>query len=119
MKIKIKKVYYCDHCKKHYLSERWCKLHEEKCTMNPDRYCRLCDDGLDLNEVVPKWIEIYTHDDEQRFTPIESIRRVAGECPVCMLALIRQAGLLTDFNYKKELNNWWQHHNREKANYAG
>ena len=41
MKIKIKKVYYCEFCNKHSL--RTLVEHEKHCTANPSRVCKLCE----------------------------------------------------------------------------
>lgn len=43
MKIKNKKVYYCDFCKKHSLSAPSISKHEKHCIKNLDRVCRLCE----------------------------------------------------------------------------
>jgi len=52
MKIKNKKVYYCDYCKKHSL--RNITLHEKHCTLNPHRDCRMCG-RKDINLIIPKY----------------------------------------------------------------
>jgi len=36
-----KSVFYCDFCRKYKLTSHAMKLHEERCTMNPDRVCRM------------------------------------------------------------------------------
>ena len=38
---KIKKVYYCEHCKKHFISKHFAQQHEERCSKNPDNF-RAC-----------------------------------------------------------------------------
>jgi len=43
MKEKIKKVYYCDFCKRHTLTINSMVKHEKHCTLNPNRICRVCD----------------------------------------------------------------------------
>jgi len=42
MKVKLKKVYYCDFCKKKGLRIDRLRSHELSCTMNPNRICGLC-----------------------------------------------------------------------------
>jgi len=38
---KIRKVYYCEFCRKHGL--RMISTHEKHCTLNPKRECRVCE----------------------------------------------------------------------------
>ena len=44
MKTVIKPVYYCDHCKKHFISKYFAEKHEIECGKNPenDRACFNC-----------------------------------------------------------------------------
>lgn len=53
MKEKLKKVYYCDYCKKHWLVKTYMEYHESICSKNPanDRPCFHCR-HLGKNEVV-------------------------------------------------------------------
>ena len=125
MRTAIKKVYYCDYCKKHYLSSHWCKRHEEKCTMNPNRLCNLCQQTTNLPELVAKFKKSvcavaipderyggYYYDGVEQ-PSVSELRDAVDGCPVCTLALIRQIGIgkypfdSSGFNYKKELAEWW------------
>ena len=38
MKTLTRKLYYCDHCNKMYLTKGHCKNHETKCSSNPDNF---------------------------------------------------------------------------------
>ncbi len=105
MKVKIKKVYYCDFCKKHSL--RSIELHEKHCTNNPNRECRLCGRKEPLIEIVQKLKDITST------ITLEDVKNEFDEhCPVCVLAIIRLVGLnkfpkIIEFNYKEELQKWW------------
>jgi hypothetical protein len=103
MREATKKVYYCDHCKKHGLSRPAMEKHERVCTMNPDRVCRWTIDATEghadfsLRDVI---VEL------QRRAPLEQedidwLRSTVTDtdegCPVCMLAALRQSGL--DFHH--------------------
>ena len=60
MKIKTKKVYYCEYCKRHGLSSYYMKRHEKYCTLNPGRACRMCgSDQGDLADVIEKYKDAY------------------------------------------------------------
>lgn len=129
MRIKIKKVYYCDFCSKRAL--RSLAEHEKHCTANPDRQCRLCaeegnppirpiidkykgffrlekakdDWGLDTIKVI--FIKDFTLDDIQK--------KLNCKCPNCTLSIIRCLRLNRyyfekkfEFDYKKELESWWK-----------
>ena len=141
MKVIKKNVYYCDFCKKRSL--RSLKEHEKHCTGNPDRSCQLChrpdgiraiaekflakfeiietDAFIEFNTVIDgtvkvKWIEEFTLDDVRA-----EIDQYEEGCPNCLLAVIRYAGLNRyyfekrfKFDYKKELDEWWDCHNEEQ-----
>lgn len=118
MKTKIKKVYYCDFCKKHSL--RSLTEHEKHCTGNPNRECRL--DGCmnyDLNPIIEKFKSQYKTENNSEFGFQEvikhpkmiEIRKSVNNCPNCILTILKCAGLkycyADDFNYKIELQCWW------------
>ena len=127
MKIKIKKVYYCEFCGKHSLKPL--NKHEKHCTMNPNRECHLCENYAHIN--LPKIIEKYKNSYElkeedvgmegfksvkivwknEKIT-IDEIMNDVENCPVCALTVIRCAGLNKFpidlyFDYQKELKKWW------------
>ncbi len=43
MKERLKKIYYCDFCKKHRMMINAMEKHEDSCTLNPNRVCRVED----------------------------------------------------------------------------
>lgn len=44
MRTLTRETYYCDHCNKMYLTKGHCKIHEKKCSKNPENYrdCFTC-----------------------------------------------------------------------------
>jgi len=143
MLIKIKKVYYCEYCKKHFL--RPMKVHELHCTMNPNRTCRLCGRTESLTLLINKWRkinkeleidkkkEIIKDDFGTSGIPADICSRLEKRihfskiqkdleflCPLCTFSIIRQVGLNrfpfdTKFDFEKELKEWWENKNAEQA----
>lgn len=94
MNIKVKKIYYCDFCKKKKgLSASAMSLHEKHCTANPDRDCRACG----RKKVDISIIEGHPYTKET----VDSLNNALDGCPLCVLAVIRQG--FTD-QQKKESN---------------
>ncbi len=122
MKTVLRKVYYCDFCKKHSL--RSLEKHEKHCTGNQDRECRLCEDGVNIREAVAKVPARWA--DEEGFTIevfLKDIRKFTT-CPVCTLAIlaaIRKAHpgkhVFTEptFDYKAEVDAWWKSVNADQG----
>lgn len=56
--MKLVKRYWCDHCNKAGLSARSMTTHEQHCTLNPERSCRVCNllngihHGHDMGELL-------------------------------------------------------------------
>lgn len=129
---KIKPVYYCEFCKKHYFVKSVAVRHEEHCTLNPDRLCNMCKRGstYDFRSLAHLIIsEIYFKDEYDEGYRIQNvikmedliknIRDEVDNCPACMLTVMRLAGkgvtyFLTDyFNYEEECKKWWAEINEE------
>ena len=103
MKIKLRKRYYCDHCKKSGGSSFLMKKHEDGCTLNPLRVCWMCSFGgkqAAINDLIEaarvdqrRQAAIDKTCDYFAFNAAEPIelRKVANGCPACMLAGLRQA----------------------------
>ena len=115
MKIIIKKVYYCEFCKKKGLSSGHMHSHEKHCTANPKRDCRMCKTNGSMTIMLKLLNSIKT---------IDTVREVSvygDECPACVLAFMRQKGIhnvkirdTNDFwNYKDSVNKWWKVKNEE------
>lgn len=137
MKRVLKYVYYCDFCNKRTLSGGSINTHEKHCTNNPNRVCRICE-GVDIAGLVKKYKAAFVlHDNNLEMAeqtgcfdshivdwvghPItmEKVRKDCGECPNCMLSLLRQSGLNRhyfsgfEFDYKEELAEWMKEKNAE------
>jgi hypothetical protein len=112
--------YSCDFCKKKKLSASAMSTHEKHCTMNPNRFCRMCDKNenatqrplAELIALLPsrqiltatkveqaeaiKWgcQWEYTHDAEKIVNAaLPALREATDNCPACIMAAIRQAGI--------------------------
>ena len=115
MKIKLKKVYYCDHCKKHSL--RPLTKHEARCTGNPDRECYWYGEhngshvraGESHQHIA--WAASHSEVTEDL---LNELRERVGHCPACMLTVIRLSGFdayhwhTVGFNYEKEVERFNQ-----------
>ena len=122
--------YYCEFCKKSGASGYHIQRHENACTMNPNRHCKMCEiAGLDQKpiEVLVDAIEdlkisqeadsfgmtISLTGDEKE--TIEQLRDIASGCPACMLAALRQSGIAEFVNWrfedeKKDFWEWGENH---------
>lgn len=121
--------YYCDYCKKSGCSSYWMGIHIKHCTMNPDRHCRMCEA---MDEIQPKMEDLIAIFGDNTLKEIlnddgkilDDLRQVAGNCPACMLAAIRQApnaAIVPGFDFKKESGEFWADVNdrRAKEQYYG
>jgi len=118
--------YYCEHCKKSKGTRQSMELHEEHCTANPNRKCRMCyganaarnkrivDEalamfgGLTIPEDALGW-DAY----EKRETGILAfIDAEVEHCPACTLAAIRSCKVLNkefcllSWDYKEAADAW-------------
>lgn len=131
--MKIKKVnrYYCDYCKKSGGSKYYLQKHEEHCTKNPNRKCRMCEiaGGMPtpMNELLaimpdPEQFhsilygqDVYSMPQETAKDILEKLRTATNNCPACIMAALRQKGiflsLIPDFDYKAEVNLFWNEYN--------
>ena len=139
MKTKIRKVYYCDFCKKHSLHS--IAKHEEHCTVNPNRKCRLCGRTDTLQPLIDKYksqmdYKIIKNTDNIEAEEIQNRKQPKledilsdtesmdglGPCPICTFAIIRQIGLnkfpfTNKFDFQKELKEWWEGKNAAEETY--
>ena len=90
--------------------------------MNPDRHCRMCEiigEGQPKMEDLKAVFEGLTTADISNMgdTILEELRGVAGNCPACMLAAIRQTPdtIVPGFDYKKESDAFWKDINEARA----
>jgi hypothetical protein len=123
MRTKTVKRHWCDFCNKAGLQAHAMTKHERHCTMNPARACRTCRlidggngpdaDGLRAlvailpTDPVPSWGDELRAFLETVDASIPLLRAAAGDCPACMLAAIRQAGIpvpaVQSFDFRKEM----------------
>ena len=123
MKILLKKVYYCSFCSKHSL--RNLSKHEEVCTLNLNRKCKLCEmigEENKLKELVIKYkncSDMLRNNELEEKQTIEELRKDTGYCPNCILSVQRLCNFfLQTWNYKDELNKWWKEYNESnEGNY--
>lgn len=106
--------YYCDHCKKSGRGKTAIRKHEQGCTRNPERICGFCRHAE--NEQQP----ITTLITAMRISLPEA-RKVANDCPACLLAAIIQGkfnekpdeeshGRWVEFDFKAEVKQFWEDH---------
>lgn len=129
MRTKTVKRYWCDHCNKAGLRAYAMAKHERHCTMNPERTCRTCTLINGGNGPTPGELRALVAllptpvpqdwDDHGNSSPrfhqfmrevaevAPKLREATDNCPACMLAAIRQAGvyvsLVEGFDFKKEM----------------
>ena len=138
MKTKRVNRYYCDYCKKSGCSAGHMRRHEERCTMNPERTCRVCKlveaeqkPMAELLAVLPVRQQFPDLEDEDGCTVISEafvsavndalpvLRDVAENCPACVLAALRQAGAylpaVSGFNFTEEMKAVWREVNQSQA----
>ena len=123
MKTIRKLRYYCDFCKKSGGSPFHMRNHEEHCTLNPSRSCRVCGSSsppedldlfvktLDVNED-----DYITHvSDKEDELILRSLYDKSDGCPACILsALRRNETFCASFDYKKAMMKHWSEVNAER-----
>ena len=132
MKVKVKNVYYCEYCGKRRLIKHIMEKHEQGCTLNPNRKCKLCERTAELEEIIIPDIKplinkfkkiaeekTVAHDGwiEQSPTDVKIISDEVNGCPNCILAIIRQSEIINAtvqqgeaqirWDYKKALEEYW------------
>lgn len=118
MKEKMKKVYYCDYCKKKVFIRSAMERHELCCTANINRHCKMCDlMGVenDIKDIIQRTEKMlagkYTlcmdRDDDKKI--FDEIFNMVNKCPACMLTVMRYCKIIVygwNFNeaMKKEFD---------------
>ncbi len=125
MREKLVKRYYCDFCKKTNYSKGTMRSHEEHCTMNLNRVCRVCKmtcfdsdhqqaDIEAMKALLPNPPpECSNRDfDDEVNAALPKLREMADNCPACIMAALRQKGIpvpaASDFYFTKEMNDLWK-----------
>jgi hypothetical protein len=99
-----RKVYYCEHCKRHRLTRNSIEKHEPRCIYNPDRFaCGWHEPHIEIPrpaDIVPEF---------KQTLDLDALRESVGGCPACMVAVVVQADLTVGeredagFDYKTEV----------------
>ncbi len=142
MKVKIVKQYICEFCNKKGLSAGHMKRHQNHCTLNPHRTCRMCkmldyvySEGKlkNLIKILPNPKDYEKEDvcndfKTNYFSGLEEavekvmpeLRKESGDCPACILAALRQKGIpvpmVQSFNFTEECKKIWADLNEEREN---
>lgn len=117
MRSRIVTRYYCDFCKKAGFVRKWIVKHERACTANPNRICGVCEmmdfspeplaQLIELTKFLAVPLAVGAEGDGLLTLDIgglNTVRVVAGGCPACVLAALRQSNVYcSDFDYKKEM----------------
>ncbi len=121
MKSLMKMRHYCDFCKKSGGAKGHIAKHEAGCTANPARKCGLCEYAGGGEHTLLELIATYEKEGWS------ALREAAGECPGCILATLRQAGIVNadhplwakafEFDFKAELKMLWANVNADKPQY--
>lgn len=114
-------AYYCEFCKKRYLNKAFIIKHEKGCTLNPERHCKLCEMHNEDNKIVLKKLIEQFKENKITEEQFGYIKKKLNNCPMCILAFLRQSkcynisglGGVSYFNFKKELSEFWDEHNRQ------
>ena len=140
--MRTKKVnrYWCDYCNKAGLQAGAMRSHENHCTLNPNRECRVCAllaDGQDLDfqkkslpelmSLLPEYVECNSENtwEEGKLAQasielaVGELRNATGDCPACMMAALRQKGIpvpsIEGFNFTREMKQIFSDINDAKA----
>lgn len=117
---KIKTLYYCDFCGKKGMQKSKILKHEEHCTLNKNRKCRLCNNSH--SKQVEKWLSSIKTMDREYLDSQEFITDLVKDidCPNCVLTVLRCSDTQNyNYDYKKELKEFWEVHNKEETAYEG
>ena len=113
--------YYCDFCKKSGSSGGHMKAHENGCTKNPDRECGMCRVTETEQQPMDDLLKAFGIGDAEG---MKNLTDMAENCPACILATIRQSGVMDenqtldeegypthmawmDFSYRDEKASFW------------
>lgn len=140
MKVRRVNRYYCDFCKKANCSGASISTHEQHCTKNPKRTCRMCKVLLEQEQPSTDALLATLPDPEQFKRLIDgtggmyyfefgdalgpaltALRKAAGNCPACIMAACRQKGIpvvaFSDFNFTKESKSLWADYNDARSDH--
>lgn len=129
MKEKMKKVYYCDYCKKKMFVRSAMEEHELRCTANINRHCRMCDfmgmgTGNDIKDIIEKTEKMLTRkhtlcmDNENDKKIFEEVFDLVSGCPACILTVMRHHKIIVDgWNFKEAMQKEFDSVREEEMSY--
>jgi len=85
MNRKLKWRYYCGFCRKSGMSASHISRHENFCTMNPVRICRMCEFAKARQQPIESLIGSLK-------IGLDECKKVSKNCPACIFAALRQSG---------------------------
>ena len=85
--------YYCDHCGKGGCGGGHIRRHEQTCTANPNRACRMCGtESPNMEALVSRLTTAQLAIDLNPWHGrMKALREATEDCPACILAAIRQS----------------------------
>jgi hypothetical protein len=111
--------------------------HEAHCTMNPARKCRVCELLGEVTPIVADLVALLpnpkdypslgTMDEVNTLSSavdaaIPALREATHNCPACIMAALRQAGipvpLVDEFDFKREMQSIFSDINAERYPYG-
>lgn len=118
----MKKIYYCDFCKKYKLTKPAIEIHEKHCTLNPNRICRVCRRTKPVKPIkvdLPKSEKSefggksYSGEEVDKYK--EKVDKLLQniDCPMCKFSILRQSKILDSttfysFDLNNELKKYWE-----------
>jgi hypothetical protein len=130
--MRIKKVnrYWCDFCNKAGLSAHAMRKHEQHCTLNPLRKCRVCQfinggNGCCIEELksLLQDATAYSRLLEATEATMPSLREATDNCPACIMAALRQAKIpvpmVDSFDFKAEMQKIFNDSNQSREGIGG
>jgi hypothetical protein len=134
--MRTKKVnrYWCDFCNKGMLSSSGMKNHENHCTKNPNRACKVCSlidsvtiDMTTLISILPSSIAYhadYTNSELYRKLYVDTeaampkLREITNNCPACIMAALRQSNIpvpmVESFDFTSEMKEIFAEENENR-----
>lgn len=94
-------AYICEFCGKKQFAKGSMRRHERRCTANPGRECKMCDQveiaGFATTTCgLARLVEIMSNRAEPPKHRMEAAR-AETDCPACILAAIRQSGVWAEY----------------------
>jgi hypothetical protein len=88
--------YFCDFCRRGSLRKSTTEKHERGCTANPNRICGLCEYAIPTLKQKPIADLIACLSWDKDNYGMADLRNLCEGCPGCILAAIRQSGMMKD-----------------------